>query len=323
MRRQSISSSRVTERQRHRFRPLRAGAEHQERDGVFAGGFLALLEFGRIIGLRRLRGAAERLRDAIRVDDHDDRAVAENGGAGKHRDMPQLRRHRLDHDLLGVQHAVDHRAENLIADLDDRRQSRLSRSPSPSRRTSFRCRSGNSLLRSRNTGVSLIRSMRCSPPPPARTSSSTESCGMAKRSPAGLDDERRDDRERQRNLDGESRSAAGNGLQVDRAADLLDIAAHDVHADAAAGNAGHLRGGGKAGREDEIADFAVGFARHIGFAGKPDLDGLGLDARGIEAAAVIGDLDDDVAALVAGGKPDRSALRLAGGNPLRAEFSMP
>ncbi len=62
----------------------------------------------------------------------------------------------------------------------------------------------------------------------------------------GLDDQRRNDGERQRNLDGEGRAAAGNGLQIDGAADLLDIAAHDVHADAAAGNACHLRGGGKA-----------------------------------------------------------------------------
>ena len=82
--------------------------------------------------------------------------------------------------------------------------------------------------------------------------------------------------------------APADGIQVHRAADLLDIAAHDVHADAAAGNARHLRGGGKAGREDEIADFAIGFAGQLGFAGKPGLDGFGLDARDIEAAAVVG-----------------------------------
>ena len=94
--------------------------------------------------------------------------------------------------------------------------------------------------------------------------------------------------------------APANGLQVDRAADLLDIAAHDVHADAAAGNAGHLRGGGKAGRENEIADLRFGLGRELGFAGEPVLDGLGPDAGEIEAAAVVGDLDDDVTALVAG-----------------------
>ena len=56
----------------------------------------------------------------------------------------------------------------------------------------------------------------------------------------------------------------------------------------------------KPGEKDEIADLGVGLAGHLGFAGEPDLDGLGPDARDVEAAAVIGDLDDDVTALVAG-----------------------
>ena len=43
--------------------------------------------------------------------------------------------------------------------------------------------SGSSLLRSRSTGASLMRSMRCSDLPCTRTSSTTASCGMAKRSP--------------------------------------------------------------------------------------------------------------------------------------------
>ena len=49
---------------------------------------------------------------------------------------------------------------------------------------------------------------------------------------------------------------------------------------------------------------------------------LGLDARDVEAAAVIGDLDDDVAALMTGGEPDRAVLRLAGGDALGGR-SMP
>src|SRR5229473_3312191 len=48
----------------------------------------------------------------------------------------------------------------------------------------FRCISGSSLLRNRNTAVSLIRSMRCSELARARTSSTTANCGIAKRSPA-------------------------------------------------------------------------------------------------------------------------------------------
>ena len=67
--------------------------------------------------LRNRRGASERLRDPVRVDDHDNRPVAENCGAGESRDVAQLRRHRLDHDFFGMKYAVDHDAEGLITDL--------------------------------------------------------------------------------------------------------------------------------------------------------------------------------------------------------------
>src|SRR6185503_10071714 len=94
-------------------------AEHQEGGGLLGRPFAAL-------GLDRLRGrhlavdrATDRLRDAVGVDDHDYRAVAENGIAGEHRDVAQLARHRLDHDFLGVEHAVYHHAESLAADLGD------------------------------------------------------------------------------------------------------------------------------------------------------------------------------------------------------------
>ena len=74
---------------------------------------------------------------------------------------------------------------------------------------------------------------------------------------AGLDDQRRDDGERQRDLDGEARALARHRLHVDGAADLVDVVAHHVHADAAAGHAGDLRGGREAGREDELAGSAL------------------------------------------------------------------
>ena len=114
--------------------------------------------------LRRLDGAAERLRDAVRIDDHDHRAVAENGVAGKHRDVAKLARHRLDHDFLGVEHAVDHDAEGLAADLGDDDEAVSSRSTLPSSMPSsvVSRTSGNSLSRRRSTAVSLMRSMRCS-----------------------------------------------------------------------------------------------------------------------------------------------------------------
>jgi hypothetical protein len=72
---------------------------------------------------------------------------------------------------------------------------------------------------------------------------------------AGFHDQRRDDGERQRDLDGDAGALAGHRLDVDGAADLVDIGAHHVHADAAAGDAGDGGGGGEARREDELVDL--------------------------------------------------------------------
>ena len=47
---------------------------------------------------------------------------------------------------------------------------------------------------------------------------------------------------------------------------------------------------------------------------------LALMRVGIETATVIGDLDDDVTALVIGRKPDPSVFRFAGGAPLFGRF---
>ena len=52
----------------------------------------------------------------------------------------------------------------------------------------------------------------------------------------------------------------------------------------------------------------------------PCADRPGLDALGVEAAAVVGDLHDDMAALVIGGQADAPALGLADGAPLGWRF---
>ena len=44
------------------------------------------------------------------------------------------------------------------------------------------------------------------------------------------------------------------GVDVDPAAQRLDVAAHDVHADAAAGDVGDLLGGREARLEDQLMD---------------------------------------------------------------------
>ena len=96
-------------------------------------------------------------------------------------------RHRLDHDFFGMEHGVDHDAEGLAADLGDDDEAVLDVAVGSLRAILSRLlsrNSGSSLLRSRRTAASLMRSMRCSELLRARTSSTTASCGIAKRSPA-------------------------------------------------------------------------------------------------------------------------------------------
>ena len=133
---------------------------------------------------------------------------------------------------------------------------------------------------------------------------------------AGFHDQRRDDRKRQRDLDGDGGAFAGDRLDVDGAADLIDVGAHHVHADAAAGYAGDGRCGREARREDEFVDLRFGHLLQFGLGDETVLNRLGLDPLGVEATAVVGDADDDVAAFMIGGEADRARLRLAGGGAL-------
>src|SRR5208282_6012638 len=119
-------------------------------------------------------------------------------------------------------------------------------------------------------------------------------------------------RQRQGELDGHA--AAAFGFQRDATADVLDVAAHDVHADAAAGNVGDLLGGGKAGQEDQVVDLL--FAQHRVGADQAALARFLQHALGIDAGAVVLDLDDDAAAAMLGGEPDGALFGLAGGGAL-------
>ena len=106
------------QRQQHRARLRRAGAEHQHR--LDAG--IVVLPVGLLPGRGGIAlddHVSDRLGDAVRLDDHDHRAVAQDRIAGEQGDMAKLARHRLHHDLLGVEHRVDHDAERLAADLGD------------------------------------------------------------------------------------------------------------------------------------------------------------------------------------------------------------
>ena len=138
---------------------------------------------------------------------------------------------------------------------------------------------------------------------------------------ADLDDHAVHDRQRQRQGQLDRHAAAAHRLERNAAAEVLDIAAHDVHADAAAGNVGHRLGGREAGQHDQIADFVLG---QLNVRRRPALFLGDLEhALGIDAGAVVLDLDDNTAAAMFGRQPDRRLPRACRRRARSAGVSMP
>jgi hypothetical protein len=116
------------------------------------------------------------------------------------------------------------------------------------------------------------------------------------------------------------RPLSEHGLDVDDAADLIDVAAHHVHPDAASGNARHLRGGGEPRREDELVDLRLGHLVDFDLRGQALRHRLRLDPLSVESASVVGNLDDDVPALMISGEANRALFGLASGAPFGRRF---
>src|SRR5579871_6939556 len=89
--------------------------------------------------------------------------------------------------------------------------------------------------------------------------------------------------------------------------DALD----DVHANAAAGDLGDLLGGAEAGAEDEIESLGFGETRGLFGSRQPKFDGLGADFLRVDAAAIVGDFDDNLVAVVVRVEADASMRGLA------------
>ena len=218
---QSISSSRVTSDSGTAFGWLEP-ARNTSSDTVFSACAPCAHFASRPGGVAAV---PDRLRDPVRIDDHDHRAVAEDGVAGEHRDVTQLARHRLHDDFFGVEHAVDHDAEDLVADLRHHDEAVLR----------IACLGAVHLqelleMDQRQQLVAQAQHRRI-------LDALDAVLGVALRAhqldhgklrdreavAARLDDQRGDDRQRERNLDGEARAFARHRLHVDRAADLVDV----------------------------------------------------------------------------------------------------
>jgi hypothetical protein len=124
--------------------------------------------------------------------------------------------------------------------------------------------------------------------------------------------------EGERQAHGEGGPLPRGARDVDAPAHALQLAAHHVHADAAAAQVGHHLGGREARREDERVHLGV--AHPAVALDEAALDGLAGDALAVEAAAVVGELDDDGAAGVARARRTRprrglpAAARASGGS---------
>ena len=107
-------------RQRNGSRLSMAGAENQERALLLVN---ALAGRGTVrsarLGLLRNRHIAHDAGKPVRIQDQDDRSIAQNGVAAEERNALQHARHRLHDDFLGVEHGVHDDAERSLSDPDD------------------------------------------------------------------------------------------------------------------------------------------------------------------------------------------------------------
>ena len=120
---------------------------------------------------------------------------------------------------------------------------------------------------------------------------------------------------------------------------LANVVAHHIHADAAAGNIGHLFRSGQPRQEDQPARLGMRH-RERGFARDETLfDGFTFERFRVQTAAIVLDLNDDVARVIARpqrypaggllamcggvlpGVPDRGRQRSLPGGPADRQFA--
>src|SRR6202012_2311312 len=125
--------------------------------------------------------------------------------------------------------------------------------------------------------------------------------------------QRGNNREREGNLQPQRRAFAWTAVDLHLAADLLDVGAYHVHADAAAGDIRNCLRRRKAGKKDQLQQLALVHLRGSLRGDQLALDGLIADALKTDAAAVVADLDDDVAALLVSAQAEQALGVFAGG----------
>ena len=117
--------------------------------------------------------------------------------------------------------------------------------------------------------------------------------------PAGYPHQQRlDDRQGERQADGERRARALARFDFDRAVDLLNVGAHHVQAHATARHVAQLLGGAQARRKDQLHRLLIGHALRLLLAHHASLDSLALHPIDGDTPAVIVERDHDEAVSV-------------------------
>ncbi len=129
---------------------------------------------------------------------------------------------------------------------------------------------------------------------------------------AGDHHQRGNDGQGQRNLDLDGCALSRRGMHIHGAADFFHVGFHHIHAHAASGNVRHFFGGGKAGKEDQVENVAVGHARRLVGGDHAALDRFPPNAFQVESGTVVRDFDVDLPAFVEGSQ-DQPARRLLPG----------
>src|SRR5207248_3141314 len=97
-------------------------------------------------------------------------------------------------------------------------------------------------------------------------------------------------------LQAERRAPAGVRLDLQRAAQPVEVVLDHVHADAAPGQVGDLGRGREPGQEDQAEQLRLAHAGQVSGAVQALLGGLAADGGRVEAPATVAELDDDLTA---------------------------
>src|SRR5882672_914855 len=246
--------------------------------------------------------------EARGVDDQSHRTVAQNGRTGDSRHRFEIGLKALDDDLLLCEKIVHENADALTVRFEHHQQTVLG-APAVGLDAE--------LVAKLDDGQIFIAQSKY-------FGASHQGVDALARDLDGLDDgQQRNDvdlladahqlsvqdgeRERQADADGAAEAFLGRDLNV--AAQVVDIAAHDVHADAAAGHVADLLRSGKAGHEYQVVDLFVG--QLLIRSDQRTLARLLQDLGFVETGTIVAHLDDDVAALVKCRELERAGLVLA------------